>query len=438
MIIGRTNTKNVPFSPDHSHTPWLPAILMLFYGFNSAVGTNLSFGWYYIHPAISYIDFVLTLNFLLLLNSKPKSVVISMSKVEKIQAFLIFIFSSLLIISTSVNSFRFETSLTDILPAIRLIYFIMIIHVIRKYTEKFGVSFLINGFIIGVLSLFLQGLVESHSKASGIPILWNPNVIGAIIGLGIYFCGISLIFGKSLFFPLLASFILCAASLLTWSKGTWIMSGMGLVLVIISLSYFWFQNKIKMRNKILMVVFIAILLFTAVYFFMINYGIIKAIIDAKISSTMNIGSVNMRFNLIFSSIQAGIQNPFFGLGYRNFYQAQNYSTELNSILMDPSWNAHNSFFQILATGGIFAFFILITIFLFPFMVLKMIYLRQIGGGIWENLILFLSFGVWFIYGSVQLQLIAQPPFWFFCGIVFGIYRTSNHLSGKRDTIMSPR
>jgi hypothetical protein len=437
MIIGRTNTRKVSFSPDHSRTPWLPAILMLFYGFNSAVGTNLSIGWYYIHPAISYIDFVLALNFLFLLDFKTKNVVISMSKVEKIQAFLILIFSSLLIISTSINSFRFETSLADILPAIRFIYFIMIIHVIRKYTERFGVSFLINGFIIGVLSLFLQGFVESHSKTSGLPILWNPNVIGAIIGLGIFFCSTSLIFGKNLSFPLFASFILCAASLLTWSKGTWIMSGLGLVLVIISSFHPWFQKKGNIRKKNFTIVFIAILLFTTIYFFMINYGTIKAIIDAKLSSTKNIGSVDMRFNLILASIQAGIQNPIFGLGFRNFYQAQNCSTGLNSILMDPSWNAHNAFFQILATGGIFAFFTLITIFLFPFMVLRRIYLRQIGGGIWVNLILFLSFGVWFIYGSVQLQLIAQPPFWFFCGIVFGIYRTSNYLSGKQETIMSP-
>lgn len=409
------------YSSVQGRVPWLSAVLMIAYGFNSAVGTNLSMGWYYIHPGISYIDLVIVINFLLLVNFKSGHVCIVTSKVEKTQAFLLCVFSSWLIISTCINMFRFETCFADLLPAFRLIYFIVLIHVIRKYAERFGVVFLINGFIVGVVSVFWQSFVESQTVLCGVPILWNPNVIGAIIALGIFFSAMSLSFGQNLFFPLFASFVFFGGSLMTWSKGTWLMSITGLLIVILSLFCCRFRQNANMKKIVFRRVAIGAFLLAIIYVFMSNYETVKTIFDAKISSTRNIQSVDMRFNLILASIFAGVHNPIFGLGFRNFYQAQNYSTELSLPLMDSSWNAHNVFFQILATGGIPAFLILIALFLFPFIVLRRLYLRQIGGGVGSSLILLLSLGVWFICGSVQLQLIAQPPFWFFCGLIFGVH-----------------
>ena len=150
-------------SPVQDRVPWLSAVLMIAYGFNCAVGTNLSMGWYYIHPAISYIDLAIGIHFFLLINSKRGHIRISTTKAEKTQASLLFVLSSLLIISTCINAYRFETRLADLLPAVRLIYFIVLIHVVRKYAERFGVVFLINGFFVGAGAVFWQSVIMSRT-----------------------------------------------------------------------------------------------------------------------------------------------------------------------------------------------------------------------------------------------------------------------------------
>ena len=221
--------------PRDTGTSLMGAFLMLAYGFNGAIGSNLDLGWYYLVPAISWIDIVVFIHFLLIINWRSERLSISTLNIEKTLAYGLFIFASLLIISTSLNAFRFNSSLGDLLPPIKLIYFIVLIHVVRKSVERYGLYYLLNGFFLGVTVFVFQSLAQAQFATSGLPILWNPNVTGASISLGVFFAAMMIKFERKIVLPLLFSALFLGFSAMTWSKGTWIMCLMGVFLIILFL-----------------------------------------------------------------------------------------------------------------------------------------------------------------------------------------------------------
>ena len=406
--------------------------LMMAIGFQSAIGTNLEFRPYYVVPAVSWIDVIIFINFLMRVNWKSGGVRVLTTKPEKTLAYGICVFSFLLILSTCINSFRYPSSLSDIGPALKLIYYICLIHVVRKYTEEFGISYLIIGFCLGASAFVLQSYNQAQVATGGLPILWNPNVTGGVIAIGIFFSALLLSFEKKLFIPLLFSIALIGASSMTWSKGTWIMCAMGSGLIILAL-FDHFRSHKKLIYTSLAVV--GIFLFFIVYVIVVNLEVLMAVLEHKISSTTNLDSVGHRFKLMAASVYGAFQNPF-GVGYRNFYQVQNYATSVDLPAMDPLWNAHSSFFQTLAVGGVPALLVLVAIFSFPFLMLKRIFRRVHGVKGGDYLFILIAFGIWSILGLVQLQLITQPMFWFFCGLVLGLYSVSNGLIGSARIIQT--
>lgn len=402
---------------------FLIACLMMAVGFNSAVGTNLDIRPYYLVPAVSWIDVIMFINFLMLVNWKSGSMRILATKPEKTLAYGICAFSCLLILSTCINSFRYPSNLSDIGPALKIIYFIVLIHVVRKYTEKFGIFYFIIGFCLGASAFLFQSFSQAQVASSGLPILWNPNVTGGILALGIFFSALLISFEKKIFLPLFFATAFMGASSMTWSKGTWIMCAMGFCLIILLLfDYFRMHKKLIYASLAIVTLFV----FFIVYVIAVNLEVIMAVFEHKMSSTANIDSVGHRFKLMVASVYGGFQNPF-GVGYRNFYQVQNYATNVGLPAMDASWNAHNVFFQTLAVAGVPAFLVLMGIFSFPFLMLKRIFRRVHGVKVRDYLFILIALGIWSIFGLVQLQLITQPMFWFFCGLVIGLYSVSNGL-----------
>ena len=409
--------------PRDTGTSLMVAFLMLLYGFNGAIGSNLDLGWYYLVPAVSWIDIVVFIHFLLIINWRSERLSISTLNIEKILAYGLFIFASLLIISTSLNAFRFNSSLSDLLPPIKLIYFIVLIHVIRKSVERFGVYYLINGFFLGVTVFVLQSLAKATVASSGLPILYDPNTTGASISQGVFFAAMMIKLERKIFLPLLFATLFLGFSAMTWSKGTWIMCLLGVFLIILFLfDHFRQQEKISISSSVIVSLFVLLM----AYVFVINIESIVGVFEHKMASTENIDSVGMRVNLLLASVYGGLQNPL-GVGYRNFYQVQQYAMGLGLPAMTSGWNAHNAFFQILAVGGPLAFLLLMGLFICPFLALKRVLLKIDGINLQTYLAVLLSFGIWLIYGSVQLQLIAQPGFWFFCGLIFGVVGSGRSL-----------
>jgi hypothetical protein len=391
---------------------------MLAYGFNSSVGTNLTIAnWYYMHPAISWIDIIIFINFIFLLIGNLNFFKLRVSNLEKKQIYLICMLSGWLIIATSVNSFRFEVEFSSIFPSLKLLYYIIVMYIVKSYAEVYGIVYLVVGFFIGVVAFVLQSFIEAQVYMYyGIPILWNPNVVGMTIGMGIMFAALLVVLRLNIVMPLFFIILFSIFSTLTWSKGAWIVSVVGITIAMMGV----FHNKKYNLNKLWLIIF----LISFAFIIYLNFDYLSYILERKTQSTENIQSVGFRFKMILLSIYTSIHNPFFGLGYDNFYQAQVYSEGLGLQIYGKDLNAHNAFFQILAVGGIPAFVFFIFIFTTPFLILRKVLLFYYLGKIKSIVVTLIFAGIMFVFANTQLQIISQPVFWFFCGIIFSIYSSS--------------
>ena len=413
----------VPTNPSLAHI-----FIMLIFGFNSAVGTTLyASSWYYIIPAVSWIDMAILINFFLIITNRRNQLVLATTKIEKKQAYLILLFVALLIFSTSINAFRFETEIKDLFPALKFVYFIALIHVIKHYSDRFGIPILTTGFFLGVAAVAWQSYRQAQVYIIGETIvLWDPNVTGALLGLGVFFATLSILYKTNIIISLLATTGFCTLSMLTWSKGSWLMCASGAVVTcLLLLNHSKKQAVEKQVNKKLYLAIAALFFGTSIFLASSNFELIKLIIERKLSSTFHINSFGVRLNLIIASLHAGFNNPLIGLGYRNFYYVEQYVSHLHLLDRNQleSWNAHNAFFQILAVAGVPAFFVFLRQFATPFLVLQDILSKhQLLKGSRRIAFLLLVF-IWVLYGSIQLQLLAQPPFWFFCGIIFSLHQS---------------
>lgn len=152
-----------------------------------------------------------------------------------------------------------------------------------------------------------------------------------------------------------------------------------------------------------------------------NFDLITNMIAFKLFATDVNGAMSMRADFIKASIWAGLDNPIFGLGYRNFYQVRYMYPDLQLPPIGRMDNPHNLFAQILVSGGFPAEALFLFVLVTPFAVMWRKLAAVIRSRPVRTVVIALSAGIWFTYAFVQLQLIAQPPFWLLCGIVFGLH-----------------
>ncbi len=401
-------------------TPAGTSLWLLACGFNAAVGTCVVGARYYVLPGFSWVDVLLVLAAVRVALSGRRAV-LPTSRVMSWHVLATLALSFWLILSTAVNSFRFQTQVDDILPALKLVYLAICVVMIRRYTFMHGVRWLLIGCVAGVLFVAVQDLVLSERTVVGLPLLLNPNVTGALLGLGVWFAAFWLIFTRTFVTALMAALMFAALSVTSFSKGAWLMCGFGLMIALVVVLS---RRKIRLKPKyrfISAIVVLAALLQSAVVI-RDNIDRLSALLSLKVESTIEGGSVNIRADFVKASVRAGFANPIFGLGYRNFYQMQWMYPDLRLPPLERLDNAHNLFAQTLAVGGIPAFLLLGSVFMLPFATLRQKLTWRLTSAPAQAAVWALSLGVWFLYGSVQLQLTAQPIFWMFCGMVFGLQR----------------
>jgi len=144
-----------------------------------------------------------------------------------------------------------------------------------------------------------------------------------------------------------------------------------------------------------------------------NYQTLSDVFLFKVQTTKDNATVDQRFDLALGGLFAMAENPLLGVGYRNYPAIVAMYPELR---LQGADNTHNVFSQIGAVGGVMALVLLIWLFIYPFKQLsQVIPLRTWAGKIYLGA----AFMVIFIFASVQLQLIAQPVFWVFIGLISG-------------------
>lgn len=378
------------------------------------MGTNLLKDWYYPIHGISLIDIALIFNFIFYILTIPADRLILKNQTKLMIKLLLILFLWLTILNciAAVRGFGID----KILSQVRIIYFIsLIIIIIKELNDIKFIRLIITGFLIGVLVIFFQDFlnVEMEHNILGILILSNPNVIGAMLGWSVYMCSIMTILGKSFVFFSLSLFI-ASLSITTFSKGAWIMVVLGIFCNLLALHINFKENY---KNIIIPYYLLFILIIMVIF---IYDDRLMGILQFKINSTYDVGSFDIRKNFIFISILSALENPIFGMGIGNFYQVKSMYPDIQMPELLPEDNSHNIFSELVFSGGFPALFLFCGILVNSLWQLWKLLEICSGSKFLKKIYLFISGLFLFIWGSIQLQIMAQPVFWFWVALIVAI------------------
>ena len=373
--------------------------------------------WYPLH-GINYGDllFGAWLGFALLRRSTAGLLIAAFHRIKG-QLLVIALLALWLLASVAVNTMRFGATWSDVFAILRLFYFAAIMVFCVAYVRRFGPSPLLLAFVAGIVLLTIGRLLDA--PYSGPRLMWNlymlkdPNVIGNMLGVGIAFNTLLLLYGWTIL-PLVLTVFFAASSVQTYSKGTWLMVALGVASNLLALFMRQRLTRRAIRRAIAGMAVFALLVVGLLYRSAVP---VYDLIAHKVRSTGVSGSAEHRYRFALTGFYAMRDYPVFGLGFRNYSRVEQLYP---GLMPEPSENAHNAFVQVGAIAGVPGLLLLMMAFTYPFWTFwKLIRLRSRGlRGLTMVTLMFLMF---LISGSVQLQLVAQPFFWFFAAVVRGWY-----------------
>jgi len=391
---------------------YIGLVAALFWGF----GTNLlDRRWYFVH-GVSVGDIVfIGWTAWALTRRDVASDLLRSARVLAVPLGFMAVFAVWLLASVMVNVFRFGAQWSDVFAILRLFYFSAVMVFCVAFVTRFGLRPLLLAFVIGVALLTLGRLADAVTSdapmVTGLPLLKDPNVIGNMLGIAVLMSSM-LIFVGSARWAVTLSIFFAAASALTFSKGAWFMVMFGIGANVLALMM---RGRYTMSGLKRTPVMAAACALAIVVLLGYNAERFAEMIALKVETTTVDNSMGLRFRYALGGAYAMIDNPVFGLGFRNYYVVERMYPEL---LLPASDNAHNVFSQIAAVGGLPALLAFMLLFSYPFIQLwSLVRLRSatvVGASYVACAVL-----VFFLSGAVQLQIVAQPFFWVFTGLVKG-------------------
>jgi O-antigen ligase len=387
-------------------------VAALFWG----VGTNvLHTGVYPVH-GISIGDIVFSLWLILAVMVRYERRLFA-AAIDRTRLHLVLVsaFVTSLLVSTTVNSLRFSAGFSDIFAILRMFYFSTLMIFTAAFVRKYGSRGLMLAFLVGILLLGIEQVGAAVSRdqqvlVSGFLVLPDANVIGNMLGIGAVLCSLAILWGMVA--PALGFLIAFSVlSVMTFSKGTWLMIGLSFVAnavaLVIALPAISSRRRIQMFR---LATVAGVVLVTALTMY---FSQLMALMQFKLASTEAGETLAARIDFARAAIYAMADYPLLGLGLRNF--AETY-TLYPGLQPDRAENAHNAFLQIAAVGGVPALTVFLILFAYPFVLmykivpstalLRVLYVSVVGL-------------VFIVSGSQQLQLVFQPFFWFFTGLIVG-------------------
>jgi hypothetical protein len=396
---------------------YLGFLCAIFWGAGTNVFSEIISPWWYVSKGVSIGEiFFVALIFILFFDKVwRRRLDLALSEL-KVFSLMMTSLALILLLSVAVNSPIYGGEVEDYLACSRLLYFLIIAIFIHAYVKQYGVLAMLQPFILGLMVVTIEQCAyaflspEAVILRGGIPMIRDPNVAGALFGYGIIFCALALLHrARGIYWFSAAVFGL--GSVLSFSKASWIMVFLGYIACMAAGKIRSFNNPksktFAIRNFFVSFL-MAILLLAAFYE---NYDKVESLIAHKMETTQENASIQDRFNQGLVGLIAIYQHPFLGVGYRNYDVVGN---QYPDLVIRDSGNANNAFIQIGAVGGVASFFLIIFLFLYPF---KLIYKMTRSYGILGKIYSFTVFLSMFIFASVQTQLITQPIFWVFIGLI---------------------
>lgn len=326
---------------------------------------------------------------------------------------LVTLFVTWLLLSAAFNAVRYDAGPTDAFAILRMFYFSALIVFTAAYARKFGLTGLLVAFLFGILATTLDELrvaFAHHSIVAGLLTVPDQNVIGNMLGIGVVLCSVGILLGMFIV-PLTFAALFAALSVTTFSKGAWLLVAIGFLAIAVAIIAVY--PRLQKRDRRVLG-WVSASVMTAIAAAVIKYwSALQALLEFKMRQTQQ-GSVEARWSFALAGVRAMADHPFVGLGFRNFELT--YWMYPDLIHETGVENAHNVFAHIAAIGGIPAVALLLALFAYPF---RLLWRTAPLPGLLRAAYVALLGGAFLLSGAVQLQLVFQPFFWFFTGLVVG-------------------
>jgi O-antigen ligase len=337
--------------------------------------------------------------------------------------YLIIIFVGLTLISSAVNAFTWGIEGNDIVEIFRPLYYFLVVAFVSLWTSHYGSSKFIAAFVCGILLAAVVAYVNPSLEGyAGTNVLWNPNVIGNTIAIGVVFVSLLLLNRR---FAIAAALLvpLLLLSVFTFSKGTWVMTLLGAsACVIVGFGIRGKRGTIPIGKFVFSAAVIGIVAISILYFDVI-YELVQLKLEVtQIGESASAGgSFAARFSFVDASLTLAVQNPLTGVGISNFERAYD---SLRYYLGNDYWetdNPHSAWLYVLSCIGFPALGVFVLIVLYP--------LRRLSSQIplpplAKRSYMLCVASVFVLSGAVVSHILTHYFMWFFTGAVLGRQSTS--------------
>ena len=379
------------------------------------IGQNLPYGIYWYGLGIGDVCFVGTL---ILLSFHPRMRAEFGREVRRLSipialvvALAVFALCSLLY-----NAIIYGFAIRDIFELGRIGYLLVLMVFTAATTLRYGASPLV-GFSFGIVVAGLVAYANPHrADLLGTVVVWNPNVTGNMMAVGIVFASMIALFSQRFIIALAIGVLCLVVAAFTFSKGTWLMCLFASLAFGAAILGARRKEAVRYGKAILLLLVVGVS-----WVANRNADQICKILEFKLATTqiddsaVDGGTLAQRWGFVLSSKMMLMSNPVFGVGMSNYEQV---NEALKSDLDGYYWesdNPHSAWLYLLACMGIPAFLLYFAFFVLVFQALR----RAVKlTGVFRQIYLFSVITMFVLSGAVMLQLVAGYFFWVFAGVVF--------------------
>jgi O-antigen ligase len=332
--------------------------------------------------------------------------------------YLITTFVGLTLISSALNAFTWGIEGNDIVEIFRPFYYFLIVAFVALWTSHYGSSKFIVAFVCGILFAgvvaYLNPSLEGPASTN---VLWNPNVIGNTIAIGVVLVSLLLLNGR---FAIAAALLvpLLLLSVFTFSKGTWVMTLLGAsACLIVGFGIKGKRGTIPLGKFAFSATVIGIVAISVQYFDVI-YELVRLKLEVtQIGDSATAGgSFAARFSYVDASLVLAAQNPLTGVGISNYERAYD---SLRHYLGNDFWetdNPHSAWLYVVSCIGIPALGVFVLIVLYP---LRRLWPQIPLPPFAKSSYMLCVASIFIISGAVVSHILTHYFMWFFTGAVIG-------------------
>lgn len=317
-------------------------VFLCVFGFLAGTADELP-GFFYIANAIGPFDWLVLALLMRWVLFTPRT--LTGQSIRVLAPF--FVFAAFAYVGELRGALIFDgTTVQSIIDPVRYLYYPTLFFTLTPLlrTER-HLRVLFSAYVFGVLMLAVIEVFRSPDPSFffGLPVLYNPNVIGNFIGYAFICLGFAFM-PRSVAYRLTIACALFVFALFTFSKASWLLALLGIYINATSIS----------RWKLLAVVVLA----AAVSFAFVDWGhVIKLVTDAidlklesSVGNDQSGGTFYMRLGFFMSTVYALFDYPI-GMGLRNFPLVNDTYARALGPLYFPTNSPHTAVGFVCAEAG---------------------------------------------------------------------------------------